>query len=194
MGFNVLSDTTANYMLQYLACDYSQWNWAVVGGTGFISFLEDWYNKGFFPIWWYCALINGCLEKCCEGFSQVWCKLFESLVGISSGPAALCMFKLLTNFGTPFSVIWILSMRGCVLCPLSRMVLISSLLLKTGENWQFKILAFFSLSEYVRPSVSWLVIQRWTLYFIKRLMSLQLNHTCTWFSTYYKELKTQIYM
>jgi hypothetical protein len=49
----------------------------VVGGTGFISFLEDWNNKGFFPIWWYCALIDGCLGKCCEGFSQVWCKLFE---------------------------------------------------------------------------------------------------------------------
>jgi hypothetical protein len=50
--------------------------------------------------------------------------------------------------GTPFWVIWILSMHGCVLCPLYGMVLISSLLVKTEENWQFKILAFFSLSEY----------------------------------------------
>jgi hypothetical protein len=38
---------------------------------GFISFLEDWYSKGFFAIRWYRALIDRCLEECWEGFSQV---------------------------------------------------------------------------------------------------------------------------
>ena len=140
-------------MLQYLACDHSQWNWAVVGGTGYISFLEDWYNKGFFPIWWYCALIDA-WKNVVKVSVKYGASSMRSLVGISSGPAALCMFKLLNNFRTPFWVIWIFSMHGCVLCPLYGMVLISWLLVKTEENWQFKILAFFSLSEYVRPSVS----------------------------------------
>ena len=41
-------------------------------------------------------------------------------------------------------------MRECVLCPLSGMIIISSLLVKTDEYWQFKILYLYSLSEYVR--------------------------------------------
>jgi hypothetical protein len=50
----------------------------------------------------------------------------------------------------PFSVISIGPIVGCGLGPLSGIVLLSSLVLKTDENCLFKIFAFVSLSESFR--------------------------------------------
>ena len=63
-----------------------------------------------------------------------------------SGPAALCTFRFDRSLNTPFSVISIGPIVGCGLGPLSGIVLLSSLVLKTDENCLLRIFAFVSLS------------------------------------------------
>jgi hypothetical protein len=59
----------------------------------------------------------------------------RSCVGMRSESAALCTFRFDRSLNTPFSVISIGPIVGCGLGPLSGIVLLSSLVLKTDENF-----------------------------------------------------------
>ena len=52
--------------------------------------------------------------------------ILSSLVGMRSGPVALCSLRLDSNLCTPFYVIVMCSICGCELMPLSGMVVMSS--------------------------------------------------------------------
>ena len=54
----------------------------------------------------------------------------RSLVGISSGPIALCTWRLESSLYTPSLVTLMLSIEGCVLVPMSGIVDVFSFLLK----------------------------------------------------------------
>ena len=66
----------------------------------------------------------------------------RSCVGMRSGPAALYTFRFDRSLNTPFSVISIGPIVGCGLGPLSGIVLLSSLVLKTDENCLFRTICF----------------------------------------------------
>ena len=57
-------------MFQYLAWYRCQQDWSVIGGLMFVTFLEDWYNRGWPPVIGYDAWLKGRMEYLseCSGY------------------------------------------------------------------------------------------------------------------------------
>ena len=70
----------------------------------------------------------------------------RSLVGISSGPIALCTWRLESSFYISSLLTLMLSIEGCVLGPMSGIVDSASSLLKTDTNCSFKLHNIFAFS------------------------------------------------
>ena len=96
-------------------------------------------------------------------FSEAWknsvnvgvnssASVLSSLVGMRSGPVALCSLSEDSNLCMPFGVIIMCFICGCGLMPLSGMVVISSSCVNTVLKCWFIIFALEWLSDRMRPS------------------------------------------
>ena len=80
------------------------------------------------------------------GVNSLACSL-RSLVGISSGPIALCTWRLESSLYTLSSMRMMLSIEGWRLGPISGIVDVSASLLKTDTNCSFRVFTSVVLSK-----------------------------------------------
>ena len=80
--------------------------------------------------------------------------VLSNLVGIWSGPVALCSLSVHSNLWMPVGVIVMCCMSGCGLMPLSGMVEMSSFCVNTDWKCWLSMLALVRLSDLMNPSLS----------------------------------------
>ena len=113
-------------------------------------------------------------------FSEAWknsvnvgvnssASVLSSLVGMRSGPVALCSSSEDSNLCMPFGVIIMCFICGCGLMPLSGMVVISSSCVNTVLKCWFIIFALEWRSDRMRPSAPfncWIPVWSFLLFFM----------------------------
>ena len=80
--------------------------------------------------------------------------VLSNLVGMWSGPVALCSLSVHSNLWMPVGVIVMCYMSGCGLMPLSGMVEMSSFCVNTEWKCWLSMLALVRLSDMMNPSLS----------------------------------------
>ena len=79
--------------------------------------------------------------------------VLSNLVGMWSGPVALCSLSVHSNLWMPVGVIVMCCMSGCGLMPLSGMVEMSSFCVNTDWKCWLSMLALVRLSDLMNPSL-----------------------------------------
>ena len=80
--------------------------------------------------------------------------VLSSLVGMWSGPVALCSLSVHRSLWMPFGVIMMCCMSRCGLAPLSGMVDVSSFWVNTDWKCWLSMLALVRLSDLMNPFLS----------------------------------------